>query len=157
MRHYGHLWAWFQLASNWLRSTWTPPPPPPPKKKKNPHLHRPTSLSMMAINLQGSSSTFKVRSLGFTIFGEKLVHVTFFVCFFVQPYSSHILSSWMMHAGNVFVAGIQLSSTWTSGSFQSMRWSACVPWQDLSLCSHLKEFEVCLFVCLLLLNIPATC
>ena len=35
-------------------------------------------------------------------------------------------SSWMVNVGCVFVAGIHLSRTWMSGSFESMRWNACV-------------------------------
>ena len=46
----------------------------------------------------------------------------------------------MVHGGCVFVAGIPPSRTWTSGSFVSMQWNACVHRQDLSLYSHLKEF-----------------
>ena len=51
------------------------------------------------------------------------------------------LSSWMVHAGCVFVAGISLSRTWMSGSFESVWWNACVPRLDLSLYSHPKEFS----------------
>ena len=45
----------------------------------------------------------------------------------------------MVHAGRVFVAGIHLSRTWMSGSFESMRWNACVHRLDLGLYSHPKE------------------
>ena len=45
----------------------------------------------------------------------------------------------MVHAGCVFVAGIHLSRTWTSGWFESVRWYACVHRLDLSLYSHPKE------------------
>ena len=53
---------------------------------------------------------------------------------------SHILSSWMVHGGCVFVTGIHLSRAWMSGSFESMWWNACVDGLDLSLYPHLKEF-----------------
>ena len=46
----------------------------------------------------------------------------------------------MVHAGCVFVAGIHLSRTWTSGSFESVQWNACVHRLDLGLYSHPKEF-----------------
>ena len=49
-------------------------------------------------------------------------------------------SSWMVRAGCVFVAGIHPSRTWTSGSFESVRWNACVHRLDLGLHSHPKEF-----------------
>ena len=41
----------------------------------------------------------------------------------------------------VFVAGINPSRTWMSGSFESVRWNACVHRLDLSLCSLPKEFQ----------------
>ena len=76
---------------------------------------------------------------------------------------SHIPSSWMVHAWwgffflfvclfvclfvlfcfcflFLFFAGIHPSRTWTSGSFESVRWSACVHRLDLGLYSHPKEF-----------------
>ena len=52
----------------------------------------------------------------------------------------HIPSSWMVHAGCVFVAGIHPSRTWMSGSFESVWWNACVHRQDLGLYSHPKSF-----------------
>ena len=60
--------------------------------------------------------------------------------FFSNYCGNHISSSWMVHAGCVFVAGIHLSRTWMSGSFESMRWNACVHRLHLGWCSHLKEF-----------------
>ena len=42
----------------------------------------------------------------------------------------------MVQAGCVFVAGIRLSRTWRSGSFESMRWNAWVHRLDLGLYSH---------------------
>ena len=68
-----------------------------------------------------------------------------FVCmwpFFFKSYhrGSYILSSWMVHAGCVSVAGIHLSRTWMSGSFESVHWNACVHRLDLGLYSHPKEF-----------------
>ena len=46
----------------------------------------------------------------------------------------------MVRAGCVFVAGIHPSRTWTSGSFESVRWNACVHRLELGLYSHPKEF-----------------
>ena len=46
----------------------------------------------------------------------------------------------MVRAGCVFVAGIHPSRTWTSGSFESVGWNACVHRLDLGLYSHPKEF-----------------
>ena len=46
----------------------------------------------------------------------------------------------MVHAGYVFVVGIHSSSTWMSGSLESVRWNACVHGPDLGLYSHPKEF-----------------
>ena len=46
----------------------------------------------------------------------------------------------MVRAGCVFVAGIHPSRTWTSGSFESVRWNAYVHRLDLGLYSHPKEF-----------------
>ena len=46
----------------------------------------------------------------------------------------------MVHAGCAFVAGIHLSRTSMSGSFESVRWNACVHRLDLGLYSHPKEF-----------------
>ena len=52
------------------------------------------------------------------------------------------LRGWcMLHTGCVFVAGIHPSRTWISGSFESLRWNACVHRLDLGLYSHLKEFS----------------
>ena len=46
----------------------------------------------------------------------------------------------MVRAGCVFVAGIHPSRAWTPGSFESVRWNACVHRLDLGLYSHPKEF-----------------
>ena len=46
----------------------------------------------------------------------------------------------MVRAGCVFVAGIHPSRTWTSGSFESVRWNACVHRLDHGLYSHPKKF-----------------
>ena len=46
----------------------------------------------------------------------------------------------MVRAGCVFVAGIHPSRTWTSGSFESVRWNACMHRLDLGLYSDPKEF-----------------
>ena len=53
---------------------------------------------------------------------------------------SHIPSSWMVHAWCVFVAGIHPSRTRTSGSFESVRWNACMHRLDLGLYSYPKDF-----------------
>ena len=45
----------------------------------------------------------------------------------------------MVRAGCVFVAGIQPSRTWMSGSFESLRWNAGAHRQDQGLYSHPKE------------------
>ena len=42
--------------------------------------------------------------------------------------------------GVFFVAGIHPSRTWTSGSFESVRWNAYMHRLDLGLYSHPKEF-----------------
>ena len=69
----------------------------------------------------------------------------FCICdrFLIQLLRQSHSMSWMVHAGCVFqlfVAGIHLSRTWMSGSFESMWWNVCVHRLDLSLCSHPKEF-----------------
>ena len=46
----------------------------------------------------------------------------------------------MVHAGWVYVVGIHPSRTLMSGSFESVRWNACVHRLDLSLFSHPEEF-----------------
>ena len=46
----------------------------------------------------------------------------------------------MVHAGCVFDAGIYPSTTWMSGSFESLRWNACVHKLNLGLYSRPKEF-----------------
>ena len=51
--------------------------------------------------------------------------MTAFFFFLIQPWGSHIPSSWMVHAGCVFVAG---------------RWNACVHRLGLGLNSPPKEF-----------------
>ena len=44
-----------------------------------------------------------------------------------------------VHADCVFVAGIHPSRTWMSGSFESVRWNACVHRLDLDLYFHQTE------------------
>ena len=61
--------------------------------------------------------------------------------FLIHHRGSHISSSWMVHAGRVFVAGIHPSRIWISGSPESVRWNACVHRLDLGLYSHPKEFR----------------
>ena len=46
----------------------------------------------------------------------------------------------MVRTGCVFVAGIHPSRTWMSGSFESVRWNACVHRLDLGFYPHPKEF-----------------
>ena len=52
----------------------------------------------------------------------------------------------MVHAGCVFVDGFHPSRAWMSGSFESLRWNACVHRLDLGLYSHPKEYPP-LFCC----------
>ena len=52
---------------------------------------------------------------------------------------SHIPPSWMVRAGCDFVAGIHPSTTWMSGSSQSVQWNACVHRLDHGLYSPPKE------------------
>ena len=62
------------------------------------------------------------------------------VCFWSNHKDRYIPSSWMVHAGCVFIAGIHPSRAWKSGSFGSVERNACVHRQDLGLYSHPKEF-----------------
>ena len=77
-------------------------------------------------------------SLGFTTFGWD-----FCVCDrFFNPTIKVVtfrLRGWCV-LGVFFVAGIHPSRTWTSGSFESVRWNACMHRLDLGLYSHPKEF-----------------
>ena len=80
-----------------------------------------------------SSSVFPAVSLGL-MFASVIV-------FWSNHRVSRISSSWMVHAGCVFVASIHLCRrTWMSGSFESLRWNACVHILDLGLYSHWKRF-----------------
>ena len=64
----------------------------------------------------------------------------FFLFFFQSHHrGSHILSSWMVHAECIFAASIHSSRTWTSGSFESVRWKVWVHRLDLGLHSHLEK------------------
>ena len=79
-----------------------------------------------------SSSSFSVYpaiSLRFTIFGEIFEYVTIFQS---NHRGSHILSSWMMHAGCVFEANIHQSGTWMSGPL-SLRdeMHVCADWTSV--------------------------
>ena len=47
----------------------------------------------------------------------------------------------MVHDGCVFVASIHPSRTWMSGSFESVRWNACMHRVDLGLYSQPKEIN----------------
>ena len=82
-----------------------------------------------------SFSTFPAISLGFTLWGgggggggggwDLCIYDCF--CFFKSKHrGSQIPSLWMVNAGCVFVADIHPSRTWTSGSFESVWWNACV-------------------------------
>ena len=90
------------------------------------------SLSILLVLLLRSTTI----SLGFTILHDILAYVTIFQ---FNHRGCHILSSWMVHAGCVFVAGIHLSRTWMPGSFDFMGWNACAYKLDLGLYSHPKE------------------
>ena len=59
---------------------------------------------------------------------------------FLNPQNWGIPSSWIVHAGCLFAAGIHSARTWMSGSFESARWNAYVHRLDLGLYSHPKEF-----------------
>ena len=50
------------------------------------------------------------------------------------------LRGWCMRSPMMHVAGVYPSRTWMSGSFESVRWNACVHRLDLGLYSHPKEF-----------------
>ena len=83
---------------------------------------------------------FQLDLWGSPIFGEIFAYETFF--FFLTIPTIEVvkfrLRVWCM--GVFFVASIQPSRTQMSGSFESMRWNACVHRLHLSLCSHPKEF-----------------
>ena len=80
-----------------------------------------------------------VMSLGFTILGEIFVYVTvFFFSSTIEVVTFRLHGLCMLH---VFVAGIHLSRTWMSGSFEFTWWNACEHRLDLGLYSHLKELE----------------
>ena len=79
---------------------------------------------------------FPAISLGCTILCEIFVHVTIFHPT-IEVVTLH-LCGWCMLG--VFVASIHLSGPWMSGSFDSVRWNACVHRLDLGLYSHEKEF-----------------
>ena len=79
-----------------------------------------------------SSSAFLAVSLG-----EIFAHVAVFSS---NHWGSHIPSSWMVHAGCVFVAGIHPSRTWMSASSECVQWNACTHRLNLDLYYHLKEF-----------------
>ena len=58
--------------------------------------------------LASSSSAFPATSLGFIILDEIFAYLT---VFYSNRRGSHIPTSWMAHAGCVFVAGIRPSRT----------------------------------------------
>ena len=69
---------------------------------------------------------------------EETLHTVGHGCEHTRPF--WFLPSWMVHAGYVFVASIQLSRTQMSGSFASVKWNVYVHRQHLGLCCHPKEF-----------------
>ena len=83
-----------------------------------------------------SFSGFPAISLKFTIFGEIFAYVTIFSP--TIEVVTFCLRGWCMLG--VFLLSFHPSRTWMSGSFQSVRWSACVHRLDMCLYSHLKEF-----------------
>ena len=83
-----------------------------------------------------SSSVFPAIYLG----SPFLVRVLRMWLFFNPTIKVVTFSSWMVHAGCVFVTSIHPSRTWMLGSFQSVRWNACVNRLDFGLYSHPKEF-----------------
>ena len=81
------------------------------------------------------SSAFSAIALGFTSFTEIFTCVTV-----LNPTIKVVtfrLRGWCMLG--VFVAEIHPSRTWVSGSFESVRWNACVHRLNLGLYSHPKE------------------
>ena len=76
-------------------------------------------------------------SLRFTIFGWDFCVCDRFFNLTIKVVTFR-LRGWCVLG--VFVAGIYPSRTWTSGSFESVRWNACVHRLDLGLYSHPKEF-----------------
>ena len=75
-------------------------------------------------------------SLGFTI----LVRFLRMWPFLSNRWGSHIPSSWMVHAGCVFVASIHWPRSWMSRSLEPVWWNACEHRLDLGLYSYPKEF-----------------
>ena len=85
------------------------------------------------------SSAFPSYISGVHHFGVRFLHMRPF--FKSNHWGNHIPSLWMVHTGCFFVvAHIHLSRTWMSGSFESVRWNACVHRLDLGIYSHPKEF-----------------
>ena len=98
----------------------------------------PPSLCTLPPPHPSSSSMFPAIFLGFTTLGEIFAYVTILQS---NHRGSHIPSLWMMmHAGCVFVAGIHPFRTWMSGSFESVRWNACVHGLNFCLYCLPKEF-----------------
>ena len=87
------------------------------------------------------SSSFKLQSIttssfpAFPSYISGVQHFGWDVCvcdyFRSNHWGSHIPSSWVVHAGCVFVAGIHPSRTWMSGSLESVQWNACEHRLDL--------------------------
>ena len=73
----------------------------------------------------------KVPRTAATILGELFAYATVF--FSSNHRGSHIPSSWMVHAGCVFVASTHPPRTRMSGSIESVLWNACVHRLDLGI------------------------
>ena len=58
------------------------------------------------------------------------------VCVLSNHTGSHIPSSWMIHAGCVFVAGVHPSKDMNDRIFGVVQWNACVSRLAIRLCSH---------------------
>ena len=111
-------------------------------------LLHPSSFFFSSSSSYTSSFSFSFSSFFFFVpqlhlwgspfWAETFAYVTVFFVFFSKHRCSHIPSSWMVRDGCVFVAGIHPSRTRMPGSFESVRWNACV--HRLGLYSHPKEF-----------------
>ena len=122
-----------------------------------------SSLASLASNLSVNSPANQVKKWGNQSLSVNLLVVVLFFFFCVpqlylwgSPLWVKFLRMWPFFnptikvatfrlrgwcvLGVFFVAGIHPSRTWTSGSFESVRWNACLHRLDLGLYSHPKEF-----------------
>ena len=101
------------------------------------HLHTVQPM-VTGSHVSSFSSALLAIFLGFTIIGE-ILHIG---PFFLQSNhrGSHILSSWLVHAGCAFVTGIHPCRTLRAGSFESVRWNACVHKLGLFILSYERVF-----------------